>query len=219
VSVSVILRAAPIFTVDEFAHPELVRHHEMFDRGALKPLFPDREVPILVDHEKDGPVIGRVTSMRTDTCWTGGTWLWVHAEITDPPPWLRTDATGVSIARSAMSRRDMGGWELIRDATLNEVSLLSPGVGPAFPRSRVTWIGKPTDSPVARPSSDRAAAGEVILGGERIVRRNIGQVLAVGGRPLSPTRRVGRDVIVDHEDGSSTMYSGPEGSERRFVTA
>ena len=175
-SVSVILRAAPIFTVDEFSQPEIVRHHEMFDRGALRPLFPDRDVPILVDHLKDSTPIGRVTSMRTDTCWTGGTWLWVHAEITDPPAWLRRDTTGVSIARSAMSRRDMGGWELIRDATLNEVSLLSPGVEPAFPRSRVTWIGKP--SPAAALTSHRAA-GEVTLGGQRIVRQNTGRVLGV----------------------------------------
>ena len=68
----------------------------------------------------------------------------------------------------------MGGWELIRTATLNEVSLLSPGVEPAFPRSRVTWIGEP-ESSAAVPTFD--AAGEVNLGGQQIVRRGCGRVL------------------------------------------
>jgi len=40
------------------------------------------------------------------------------------------------------------------------------------------WIGKP-ESPAAVRTSDRAVAGEVILGGQRMVRHGIGTVLGV----------------------------------------
>jgi hypothetical protein len=118
---------------------------------------------------KDATPIGRVTSMRVDECWTGGTWLWVHAQI-DPPEWLRTGC-GVSISRSALHTRDMGTWGLVRGALLNEVSILSPGVEPQFPRARVVWIGEPESSAVGL-SSDRPVVDEVIHHGrgERIVR-------------------------------------------------
>ena len=109
-SVTVVLRAAPVATTAELTEPTLVRHHEMFDRAALRPL-PGRDVrdiPILVDHRKDAPPIGRVTALRTEECWTGGTWYWIHAEITDPPAWLRK-GTPVSISHSAFDKRTPWG--------------------------------------------------------------------------------------------------------------
>lgn len=181
-SVPVVLRAAPIATFEELSQPDIVRHHEMYERGALKPRpgLDVLDVPILVDHIKDDTPIGRVRTLRTDECWTGGTWLWVHADIDDPPGWLRK-GSGVSIARSAFHTRDLGaGWDLICKALLNEVSILSPGSKPAFPRAQVVWIGERQDSPAVRqPTSDRAA-GELFYGdGTTITRHGIGQVLGV----------------------------------------
>ena len=212
VSVVVILRAAPIATMDELMEPEAVQHHEMFDRCALKPPHGRElsDIPILVDHIKEAEPIGRVTALRTDRCWTGGTWQWVHAEITDPPAWLRKGAA-VSISHSAYSTRTPWGaeWDLIQKAFLNEVSILSPGVKPAHPRARVEWIGKP-EPQAAR--TDRRPAGEVIHHppGGVLVRRNTGQVLAVGGVPLRGTERtprpVGRTLVIDRDDGSQLIY-------------
>jgi hypothetical protein len=68
----------------------------------------------------DPRVAARSGSLRVDTCWTGGTWLWLHAKHTDPPAWLRTH-TGVSIGHSPFHRRDTGGWELVREHLLIEV--------------------------------------------------------------------------------------------------
>ena len=89
---------------------------------------------------------------------------------------------------------------------MNEVSVLSPGVEPTFPRARVEWIGEPEDS-----------AGDVIYGDGTLVRRFYANaVLAVGGRPLRtsaghPLPRVGRDYVVDQPDGSQVIYSGADG--------
>lgn len=172
-TVSAILRAAPIATFEEFSQPDTVRHHEMYDRGALKPL-PGRElseIPVLVDHIKDATPIGRVTGIRTDDCWTGGTWLWVHVEITNPPTWLGK-GSGVSIGRSAYSTRTPwgAGWDLIQKAILTEVSILSPGVKPAHPRARVEWIGKP-ESPATGRTDRRPPAGGVVIHSPRVIRR------------------------------------------------
>jgi hypothetical protein len=97
--------------------------------------------------------------------------------LNDPPAWLRT-GSGVSISRSAYSRRDPGaGWGLIRKALLSEVSILSPGVEPAFPGAQVVWIGDP-QPPASK--TDRTAADEILYGdGTTITRYGIGQVLGV----------------------------------------
>jgi hypothetical protein len=166
-SVPVILRAAPIATFEELSQPESVRHHEMYERGSLKPRpgLDLLDVPTRVDHIKDDTPIGRVTAMYSDDDPAGGTWLWLHAKLSDPPAWLRKGC-GVSISRSAFHTRDMGGWDLVCGGILNEVSILSPGVEPAFARARVTWIGRP-ESPAA--GADRPVAGEVIYGDGRLV--------------------------------------------------
>lgn len=184
-SVPVILRAAPIATNAELMEPEAVSHHEMFERGALRPML-NREltdIPIRVDHDKDAPTIGHVTALRVDDCWTGGTWLWVHARITDPPAWLRK-GTPVSIGHSPFQRRTPWGgeWDLIQRAFLNEVSLLPPGVKAAHPRAAVEWIGEREHSSAAGESSDRSVAGEVVINhgpGGVLVRRNVGRVTGV----------------------------------------
>lgn len=159
-TVVAILRAAPVATSHELTEPEGVGHHEMYERGALEPL-PNRElrdVPILVDHDKDADAIGRVTALRTDECIYGGTWLFVHAEITDPPAWLRK-GTPVSIARASVDSRTPWGaeWRLVQRAILTEVSILPPGVKPAHPGARVEWIGEKV-SPKPKPVAVASAA-------------------------------------------------------------
>ena len=123
-----------------------MKHFELYAAGALRPhpAWNLSDIPIRVDHIKDAPPIGWVTALRTDDCWTGGMWQWIHAEINDPPAWLRK-GTPVSISRAAYdtSTHTGGNWPLIRKALLTEVSILSPGHKPAHPRAQVEWIGEP----------------------------------------------------------------------------
>ena len=58
-------------------------------------------------------------------------------------------------------------------------------------------------------------ASDVILGGG-LIRRNSGQVTAVGGRALRtpqghPIRYVDDDIVIDLPDGSEVIYCGAEG--------
>jgi hypothetical protein len=144
-----IARAAPIVTPADLMEVQTVRHHEMFCRNGLRPL-PGRDlpdIPVYVDHDKSADPVGYVTALREDECWTGGSWLWVHARITNPPAWLTKD-TGVSICYAPYDKHTPWGasWELINRGFLKELSLLRPGVRPAHPRAQVTWIGKPEPS-------------------------------------------------------------------------
>jgi hypothetical protein len=160
VTVPVILRAAPVATFAELSEPQTVRVHELYDRAALQPRpgLDLHDVPIRVDHDDDAPPIGRVTALRVDTCWNaGGTWAWIHAELADPPSWLRVGATAVSIGRSAFETRRPHGadWQLILRAILSEVSLLTPGTMPAFPGAAVAWIGEPITRAAAEPAGEQ----------------------------------------------------------------
>jgi hypothetical protein len=147
-SVPVILRAAPVATNAQKLEPETVRHHELYERTALRPR-PGLElgdVPICVGHDKDAR-IGRVTALRVEEI-RGDAWLMVHAALDEPPAWLRKFETAVSISRAAFDTRTPWGaeWELVQGALLVEVSLLRPGTKPAFAGARVEWVGKPQDS-------------------------------------------------------------------------
>jgi hypothetical protein len=68
-----------------------------------------------------------------------------------------------------------------------------------------------------KPIEPMPAAPEVFYGDGTSMRRVFGNVvLAVGGVPVrtsarQPLRRVGADYVVEHEDGSATIYSGAEG--------
>jgi hypothetical protein len=149
--------------------------------------------------------------------WTDGLWICAHVTVTDPPCWL-DKRTAASFARITVHAPPMGedAYRVTR-ALVKEVSIVSPDRRPREPLAHVLWIGESTSSsPAAERSDRRPAAGEVILGGERIVcRHNTGKVLAVGGRPLRtssgyPIRREGHDYIVDQPDGSQVIYSGAD---------
>lgn len=159
-SVPVILRAVPVATNAQMLEPDTVRHHEMYTRAALR-VRPGRELrdlPICVDHDKDVR-IGRATALRVEEE-PGGAWLMIHAALDDPPGWLKKYETAVSISRAAFNTRTPWGadWELVQDALLTEVSLLSPGTKPALTGARVEWVGKPEE-------------GEVIYGNGQLIRR------------------------------------------------
>ena len=100
----------------------------------------------------------------------GGDWYWASVEIADPPGWLKRDG-GVSWSYNALRTQDVNGVTRLLRGIIHEISL-SPTVKPAEPRARVEWIGELKRSPAAGPSSDRAAAGEVIYGDGRTIRRH-----------------------------------------------
>ena len=75
----------------------------------------------------------------------------------------------------------------------------------------------PTRSSPAAKAASSSPAGEVFHGGP-LIRRNIGQVTAVGGRPVrtrqgNPIRYVGDDIVIDRADGSQVIYCGREGRD------
>lgn len=215
----VIIKFAPVFTLERFNDPTWRPDRRMYEPGALK-FLPTRDtVPLIVDHDDDRE-IGTVQKLhRWD--WIDGPWIFASATVTAPPPWLKR-GTRVSFGSKIVSRRDVSIREYNADvvalAFVEEVSVLSPSVQPREPCAEVLSIRpiekKPTSSPAAvTTTSNRAAAGEV-LGGQRIFRRNIGQVLAVGGKPLQRTSSSGqaiprehRDYIIDQPDGSQVIYS------------
>jgi len=109
---------------------------------------------------------------------TDGRWICAHVTVTDPPSWLNKSTTA-SFARATVYAPLIGeDAQRVAAAWVTEMRLLSPDRRPREPLARVLWIGKP-ESPAAVRTSDRAVAGEVILGGQRMVRHGIGTVLGV----------------------------------------
>ncbi len=149
-----LLRVAPVATSAEMMEPESVRHHEMLERGGFRAL-PGKEIAVEIDHE--GHVIGHVSDTFCELDPTGGHWLFALAKLDEVPDWLEPGRSGISITRAATFHKTMpGGWELLRSGTIREISLLSPGVEPAFPRARLMTL---TRSPAAGSvTSDRAAS-------------------------------------------------------------
>ena len=172
---AVLLRLAPVVTIAELQKPDSGRPY-MLQSGCVERLFPDRVLPVVIDHDKSR-VVGRVLEFYENDCWTGGRWLFARCEVTDPPAWLRK-GTGCSWGYHSLQDQAMpGGWTRELSVAATEVSLLSPSRKPVDPLARVIWIEEGKDSSAV--GTDRPAAGEVILGGRRIVRHNIGQVLGV----------------------------------------
>ena len=129
------------------------------------------------------------------------------ATITDPPSWLRRGTPASFEIKAA--RRSSFDEAVLRSGYVTEVSILSPGVEPCEPLARVLTFDPAKPRPAARE--------EVIHGNGQIIRRVYeNAVTAVGGIPVrtsarQPLRRSGMDYVIDHPDGSQTIYSGPEG--------
>lgn len=209
-----LVKIAQLATADVLLNHESVpAGRELYCPGALQ-LKPGG-APVLVNHE-DHRKIGRVLALYEFDD-TDGRWCVARCAIDEPPEWLcRGSSASMAWAALGTGQEMPSGWTRFTGGLVTEVSLLPPGVRPAEPRAKVVLLRTEEErasSPAAVSTSDRAVAGEVILGGHRIVRHGVGKVLAVGGRTLSPVRRIGRDVIVEHGDGSATIYSGPDAEQ------
>ena len=159
--------------------PELARDL-MVDRGGLRTLPGQEVIPVVVDHSMDRRV-GVVREMFTDTDTDGRRWNFASVTLDpNPPEWLKR-GTPVSWSYKAFGTRE-AHWGSktthITDAFILEISVLRMKE-PAEALAKVLWVGElPEDSP-AVATSDRAAAGDVVLVGQRIVRHGCGQVLGV----------------------------------------
>ena len=159
-----LIRLCRIATSRELLDPELARD-EMYDTGAFRLYAPGDDPfaphvpPLLVDHGRgrQGQPIGRVLELFADDDPAGGRWHFVRAEVDDAPSWLQTN-TACSFAHSVLRKQKMPGWDLVRDALLTEVSVLSPGVEPADQRARVWWLGPKTGTPNATPPPNSNSA-------------------------------------------------------------
>lgn len=174
---SAMLRFAPVFTGGVVDDPKLVRQY-MVERGALKPMSYSKPIPVLVDHNKTRQ-IGTVRELAIyDEVISGSRcapYYVAHVDITEPTAMQR--GNGVSWGFHLLHELEIAGTKLIRSAIITEVSVLTPSVKPAEVFARVCWVGESERSSAAGDSSDRSAAGEVVLGPQRIVRHGIGQVL------------------------------------------
>jgi hypothetical protein len=169
---------------------------ELYWRGAMKlgsalqnARQSDDPVPVLVNHDDDRP-IGVVRHLFNFVD-TDGDWLCAACTVTSPPSWLKR-GTAASICTQITMRSEEN--RVVR-GYVPEVPVLSPGVRPAEPRAMVMSC-KPSPEKTTRssPASTRLPSardvGEVFYGGGVIRRPGIGQVLAVGGVPV--TRRSAR---------------------------
>ena len=205
-----LLRFAPVYDPRMVDDSELGRDL-MVQRGALKePLKLGEKIPVVVDHD-DSRQVGTVREIFIAPDVNGGVvqdWYFASVELTEPAPgWLKRNG-GVSWSHYALRTQEIGETTRLLRGLIKEISILTPSTQPAEAFARVVWFG----DPVTKRS---VPAGDVIVHppGGVLVRRNIGRVLAVGGRPLARTRsgqairREGRDYVVDHDDGSATIYS------------
>jgi hypothetical protein len=203
---------APVVTLERVNDLQWNRPDRwLYERAALR-FVPSRDtVPLRVDHDEDS-AIGTVHQLSY-LDWVDGPWIYALATIDDPPKWLQRGtkaSVGMKAPRVRAATFD-AHENVVSWAIVDEISVLSPGVEPREPRAQVLSLSR-TESPAAVTTSGRAVAGEVILGNERIIRRNVGTILAVGGKPLRtssgyPIRSEGRDYVIDQPDGSQVIYS------------
>ena len=147
-------------------------------------------MPVVVDHEM-GRQIGVVRELSL-LDWPGGRWGAAHVTLNDCPAWLKR-GTPAGFGRFNVYAVPLGeDAERVVDAFIQEVSVLRAR-RPAEPGARVEWLGVSSSPPAVPTASDRTAGGEVELPAGRIIRPGIGQVLAVGGKPLEID--VGRGVV------------------------
>ena len=151
----------------------------MVNREGLMTLPGQEGIPAIVDHDFEQR-IGVVRSMFTEVDYDDRRWNFASVDLdAAPPPWLRR-GTGVSWGYKAFGKRDAlwdGKTTHVTGAFILEVSVLR-AMKPEQHGAMVVWVGE-------RPEpARREPADEVIYGGATIVRPAIGQVLAVGGKPL-----------------------------------
>jgi hypothetical protein len=167
VSLPVLLRVAPLVTARELLEPERGRR-VMFQGSALTP-YPGRDVPVVIDHD-DANVVGHVKEFATFPDSNGWSWIFASCDVTEPPAWLRRNG-GVSLSYRVLRDQDMGTWQRVLRALVDEVSLLSPSVQPAEPLARVAWIGEERSE--ARAVEHRDPRGQLLR------RPNSGYVIGV----------------------------------------
>jgi hypothetical protein len=151
-SLSAVVRFAPVLETDQLLDPDTVKPDQtMYRRGSLwllPPLSPDPPgVPLLVDH-KWGQRVGTVHEIRSDwSTGSDGVWWAARATVDTPPAWLRARETRASFAFTMLQRQQIGNWELIHDAVVCEVSLPSPSRRPRNSRARVELLYDPDSNP------------------------------------------------------------------------
>jgi hypothetical protein len=176
--VRALIKFAPILTLERQNDPAWNRPGRFLYRSDSLRLLPTSSaIPLLVDHVEEREIGYVEKIMRLED--TDGPWFMARAVVSDPPGWLKK-GTAASFA-SPSSSRSLFSEDLVCNAFVTEISLLSPGVKRAEPLAKVVVLER-TDLPVARATPDRhAAAGEVIHHSRRevLVRPGIGQVLGV----------------------------------------
>ena len=175
------------------------RFTESIAAGGL--IWPTKAVPILIDHDERHPV-GFVSGVAERDGWHEATFvLNMDKPLADVACELLRVGTPVSIGAKSIRRdeslADLGLATQVRRHTivfLEEVSILSPGVVPAYRGAkviRITERGTALSRMRERQEREQAKskpptattrtepAGEVFYGHGTLVRRNISQVLRV----------------------------------------
>ena len=211
---TVVVKFAPVFTVDRFNDPAWTRPgRRMYYPGALQFLPGRATVPLLADHD-EAHEVGTVDKLfQMD--WTDGPWICASATVPDDAAsWIKRGA-GASFGSRVLDRRQVNirdtTADVVAHALVDEVSVLI-AKKPGEPRAAVLSVQR-EEPPAAR--TVRPSEGEVIYGDGTLIRRYYSNaILAVGGVPVSGSsrtpRRVDRDYIVDQPDGSSVISSGPD---------
>jgi hypothetical protein len=151
---------APILDGERWKKPQWMRPGRKLYWPSSLTLLPTKEPrPLLVNHD-EGRQIGVVRKLwRMD--WPGGAWIAADCTVTEPPRWLGR-GTPASFGHYNVHVSDPGeSPEMVTSAFVSEVSVLI-GDEPAEPLARVlslrpTEEPKPTRSPAAVPTSNRAA--------------------------------------------------------------
>ena len=115
-------------------------------------------VPLIVNHDDDR-VVGSVRSFsQMDD--TDGPWLVAPRRSTGAPEWLRKRETKASFAYCTIFvNEDVLGCEVVRDAWVTEVSLLSPDRRPREPGRASSGCGSKPSRPGLRPFPPPEAGG------------------------------------------------------------
>lgn len=133
----------------------------LYERGCFRTI--SHQVPVVVDHDTDREV--GIVRQIVEIPDTDGEWFVALATISEPVAWIRggRGGTKASFAFKGLHRRTVNGWEVVCDALLSEVSVLTPSFKPIEPRAHVLTL--------RRTESDRPAAGEVFYGDGTLIRR------------------------------------------------
>ena len=158
-----LIKVAPILTLGRQNDPVWTRRDRWLWRSNALRILPHQPTPkLLVDHD-DEQVIGYVEKILhlEDT---DGPWFMGKAVVTHPPYWLKR-GTPASLSSKILARSTFSE-DIICDALVHEISVLSPGVQPAEPLARVELYA-PRSSPAARDASSghSSAGGEIVHSG------------------------------------------------------